>query len=135
MSENTGRLLHEKIFEKGRLLYVMDPKVGLDGESLRDEPFDHFIIAYFVSGPYARRVGHAFFDIYAKSSYVEGIGVDEKFRRKGIASKILSLVEEECKKRKIENVEICPHTTEGKNLLNANGYSKVGGLFSKKTTS
>src|ERR1700722_5445954 len=59
---------------------------------------------------------------YVKKAYIDDIVVDEKFRKQGIATKLLQIAIEEAKKHDVSYVMLTAKTTRAANSL----YEKLG---------
>jgi hypothetical protein len=78
-------------------------------------------------------VGYAFFNMYPDHCAISGIGIKEKsFKRNGIGTKVLSLIEEECAKCGVGRVMIPIANDEGRKHLLSNNYTEINGRFFKE---
>jgi len=137
MSQNNfeGSLLLEEAYERGKLLYIKDPKIGPDGIKVDTEPkLGHDIIVYFVSPSKTKFIGYLCYAFYDYHCSVLGAGiVDENFKRKKIGSKLLSLIEDDCIRNNLNHIK-APYVEPGvaKLFIIFNGYKEVNGKFFKE---
>jgi hypothetical protein len=80
-----------------------------------------------------KAVGYAFFDMYPDHCTISGMGIKEKsFKRNGIGTKVLSLIEEECAKCGVGMVVVLGANDEGRKHLLSNSYTEINGRFFKE---
>ena len=136
MSQNNfeGSIILEEAYEKGKLLYIKDPKIGPDGIEVDIEPeLGHEIIVYFVSPSKTKFIGYVCYAFYDYHCSIFGTGiVDENFKRKKIGSKLLSLVEDDCKRNNVNYIKAPYVKPEVKPFIIFNGYKEVNGKFFKE---
>jgi ribosomal protein S18 acetylase RimI-like enzyme len=95
-----------------------------DVQEMIQNPHGYLFIARHV--PTQEIAGMIFVAIYripyVKKAYIDDIVVDEKFRKRGIATKLLQIAVEEAKKQHVSYVMLTARTTRVANKL----YEKLG---------
>ena len=128
-----GRVLSEDRFRDGSLLYIKNPRKDPNGAIIENDPLGHNILIYYMTPSSKKVVGYAFFDMYPDYCTISGIGIKEKsFKRNGIGTKVLSLIEEDCAKCGVGMVFIPGANYEGRKHLLSNNYTEINGRFFKE---
>ncbi len=73
----------------------------------------------------AQLIGGITFQKYTDILWIEGIWVDEKFKRQGIGKMLLEQMIDEAKKNNIQNLQLNTYFSEAKSFFKASGFEVV----------